>query len=197
MNGRPLPCTSWATGPATRPGWTATYPANLVQALTPRKNCGQNSPQLSSAQPLACRPDIPQHASYLANWIQKLKEDKREIFHAAADAQKIADFALAFHPNYAAAMKVENEDRPTAASFAPRAGSSTDRSHARLGDRMFQQQSFTHHGHSFTIEAENWLTEEAACAAIIDLQIWAMHLGPRPRGRALQRLAPGNRIPCL
>ena len=64
--------------------------------------------------------DIPQHASYLASWIQKLKEDKREIFRAAADAQKIADFALTFHPEYAAAMKLEMEDRNTAGTFLPR-----------------------------------------------------------------------------
>ena len=56
--------------------------------------------------------DIPQHASYLAHWVRKLKEDKREIFRAAADAQKIADFALAFHPAYALAMKAERERVP-------------------------------------------------------------------------------------
>lgn len=41
-----------------------------------------------------------------------------------------------------------------------------------------QQQSFTHHGQHFTIEAEGWPNEEAACAAIIDLQIWVLHLEP-------------------
>jgi antirestriction protein ArdC len=45
--------------------------------------------------------DIPNHASYVASWAQKLKEDKREIFRAAADAQRIADYLLAFHPDYA------------------------------------------------------------------------------------------------
>ncbi len=46
--------------------------------------------------------DIPQHASYIANWIKPLKEDKREIFRAAADAQRIADLQLGFHPACAA-----------------------------------------------------------------------------------------------
>lgn len=45
--------------------------------------------------------DIQNHASYLASWIEVLKNDKRELFHAAADAQKIADYLLAFHPDYA------------------------------------------------------------------------------------------------
>jgi antirestriction protein ArdC len=36
--------------------------------------------------------DIPNHASYIASWVAKLKEDKREIFRAAADAQRIADY---------------------------------------------------------------------------------------------------------
>jgi antirestriction protein ArdC len=46
--------------------------------------------------------DIPQHASYIGNWIKPLKEDKREIFRAAAAAQRIADMQLGFHPDYAA-----------------------------------------------------------------------------------------------
>ncbi len=45
--------------------------------------------------------DIPNHASYLASWINVLKEDRKEIFRAAADAQRIADYCLAFHPDYA------------------------------------------------------------------------------------------------
>ncbi len=46
--------------------------------------------------------DIPHHASYIANWITPLRDDKREIFRAAADAQRIADMELGFHPDYAA-----------------------------------------------------------------------------------------------
>ncbi len=44
--------------------------------------------------------DIPNHASYLQSWLRKLHEDKREIFRAAAAAQRVADFCLAFHPDY-------------------------------------------------------------------------------------------------
>ena len=39
-----------------------------------------------------------------------------------------------------------------------------------------QHQSFTHHGHAFTIEAEGWPDEDSAAAAMIELQIWALHL---------------------
>lgn len=45
--------------------------------------------------------DFPNGAAYVAHWAKKLREDKREIFRAAADAQKIADYLLAFHPDYA------------------------------------------------------------------------------------------------
>ena len=45
--------------------------------------------------------DIPNHASYLQSWIAVLKEDRREIFHAAAEAQRMADYILGFHPYYA------------------------------------------------------------------------------------------------
>ena len=51
--------------------------------------------------------DIPQHASYLASWIIPLKDDKREIFRAATDAQRIADMELGFHPDYAAHIQTE------------------------------------------------------------------------------------------
>ena len=39
------------------------------------------------ASELGIPTDIPQHASYIANWIKPLRDDKREIFRAAADAQ--------------------------------------------------------------------------------------------------------------
>ncbi|WP_158930121.1 ArdC family protein [Acidisphaera sp. S103] len=45
--------------------------------------------------------DIPNHANYIASWAKNLRENKREIFRAAADAQRIADYLLAFHPDYA------------------------------------------------------------------------------------------------
>jgi antirestriction protein ArdC len=41
-------------------------------------------------------------ASYVADWASTLREDKKEIFRAASDAQRIADYLLAFHPAYAA-----------------------------------------------------------------------------------------------
>jgi antirestriction protein ArdC len=45
--------------------------------------------------------DVPNHASYIQSWIGVLKQDRREIFHAAAEAQRIADYVLGFHPDYA------------------------------------------------------------------------------------------------
>ena len=62
--------------------------------------------------------DIPQHASYIGNWIKPLKDDKREIFRAAADAQKIADMLMGFHPDYAARVQSE-PDIPTQRSPTP------------------------------------------------------------------------------
>lgn len=54
--------------------------------------------------------DTPNHADYLASWIDVLKGDKREIFRAASEAQKIANYLLAFHPDYARAQN-DGEDR--------------------------------------------------------------------------------------
>lgn len=47
---------------------------------------------------LGISPELEQHASYLDNWLSKLKEDKFEIFRAASDAQKIPDFIMDFVP---------------------------------------------------------------------------------------------------
>jgi antirestriction protein ArdC len=51
--------------------------------------------------------DIPHHASYIASWIKALKDDKREIFRAATDAQRIASMELGFHPDFAAQVQEE------------------------------------------------------------------------------------------
>jgi len=40
-------------------------------------------------------------AAYIADWLSKLRDDKKEVFRAASDAQRIADYLLAFHPAYA------------------------------------------------------------------------------------------------
>ncbi|MDR3535228.1 MAG: zincin-like metallopeptidase domain-containing protein [Acetobacteraceae bacterium] len=40
-------------------------------------------------------------AAYVAHWLDALRSDRKEIFRAAADAQRIADYLLAFHPDYA------------------------------------------------------------------------------------------------
>jgi antirestriction protein ArdC len=46
--------------------------------------------------------DVPNHASYIASWVKVLKNDKREIFRAATDANRIAGWILSHHPAHAA-----------------------------------------------------------------------------------------------
>jgi len=76
------------------------------------------------ASELGLPPDIPQHASYIASWIKPLKDDKREIFRAAADAQRIADMVLGFHPDYfeEAEPELDRPGRRTAATADNRPG---------------------------------------------------------------------------
>lgn len=40
--------------------------------------------------------DTANHASYVSAWVENLKDDKNEIFHAARDAEKIVDYILQF-----------------------------------------------------------------------------------------------------
>ena len=59
---------------------------------------------------LGIDPDISNTAAYLANWLSALKNDSRAIFRAAADAQRIADYLLGFHPDYAASLTGPDEE---------------------------------------------------------------------------------------
>jgi antirestriction protein ArdC len=50
--------------------------------------------------------NVPQHASYIADWLKKLKDDKRENFGTAADAQKIVDLVvLGVYPEFASQIE--------------------------------------------------------------------------------------------
>ena len=51
---------------------------------------------------LSIQCDFPNSVAYIAFWIDRLRSDRKEVFRAAADAQRIADYLLAFHPAYAA-----------------------------------------------------------------------------------------------
>ena len=50
--------------------------------------------------------------------VQCGKRDKREIFRAAADAQKIVDMVLGFHPDFAAQAQPQ-PDRPHGSTDQP------------------------------------------------------------------------------
>ncbi len=42
---------------------------------------------------------LAQSASYIQNWLERLKDDRKLVVHAAAQAQKACDFILDVHPN--------------------------------------------------------------------------------------------------
>ena len=58
--------------------------------------------------------DFSNNAAYIASWLEKLRSDRKEIFRAAADAQRIADYLLAFHPDYANSQAEPPERAPVA-----------------------------------------------------------------------------------
>ena len=69
--------------------------------------CELASAFVGSEMGLPC--DIPDHASYVDSWLDVLRRDRREVFRAAADAQKIADYLLQFHPDFAASNRTTDE----------------------------------------------------------------------------------------
>jgi antirestriction protein ArdC len=58
--------------------------------------------------------DFANNAAYVASWLERLRSDRKEIFRAAADAQRIADYLLAFHPDYANRQESPPESEPAA-----------------------------------------------------------------------------------
>ncbi|HME27796.1 MAG TPA: zincin-like metallopeptidase domain-containing protein [Acetobacteraceae bacterium] len=58
--------------------------------------------------------DFTNNVAYVASWLEKLRSDRKEIFRAAADAQRIADYLLAFHPDYVNSQAGPTESEPIA-----------------------------------------------------------------------------------
>ena len=53
--------------------------------------------------------DFTNGTAYIADWLGKLRNDSKEVFRAAADAQRAADYLLAFHPAYAGKDNIDRE----------------------------------------------------------------------------------------
>jgi len=45
--------------------------------------------------------DFSNNTAYISDWLKCLRSDRKEIFRAAAEAQRMAAYLLAFHPAYA------------------------------------------------------------------------------------------------
>jgi antirestriction protein ArdC len=58
--------------------------------------------------------EFANNAAYIASWLERLRSDRKEIFRAAANAQHIADYLLAFHPDYAKRQPGSPESAPIA-----------------------------------------------------------------------------------
>ncbi len=70
--------------------------------------------------------DPGQHAAYVASWIKALEHDPREIFRAAADAEKISSYVMAFELEQARA-----QTRETTAAFEQQAAPPVDEQQLR------------------------------------------------------------------
>jgi antirestriction protein ArdC len=57
--------------------------------------------------------DFTNDAAYISYWLTKLRSDKKEIFRAATDAQRIADYLLAFHPDWTSSTRSTGGDAQT------------------------------------------------------------------------------------
>jgi Zincin-like metallopeptidase len=44
--------------------------------------------------------DFQNHAAYVTGWLKKLREDKRELLSCTADAERIVQYTLSYHPSF-------------------------------------------------------------------------------------------------
>lgn len=59
--------------------------------------------------------DPEQHTAYVGSWIKALKEDPKEIFRAAADAERIAGYVMGFEQEQMLTQTVERQPVPEVA----------------------------------------------------------------------------------
>lgn len=88
--------------------------------------------------------DTSRHAAYLRSWVQGLKDDKNEIFRAAKDANRAADFLLALEHEKTVADALETVETKTNSGAAARtaeAGAETNRTTRRQNHRSGKDSS--------------------------------------------------------
>ena len=62
--------------------------------------------------------NIDGHAGYVDHYLQVLRNDKKEIFRASRDAERMARYVLSFHPDFREEFEAEHRDQMTAAVAA-------------------------------------------------------------------------------
>ncbi|MBH4099527.1 DUF1738 domain-containing protein [Pseudomonas aeruginosa] len=58
------------------------------------------------------------HAGYVDHYLQVLRNDKKEIFRASRDAERMARYVLSFHPDFRDEFEAEHREQMTAAVAA-------------------------------------------------------------------------------
>lgn len=61
---------------------------------------------------------IDGHAAYVEHYLQILRNDKKEIFRAAKEAERMSRYVLSFHPDFRAEFETEHRDQVKAAIAA-------------------------------------------------------------------------------
>ncbi len=64
---------------------------------------------------LGLPPNVDNHATYVDHYLKILRNDKKEFFRAAKDAEKITRYVLSFHPDYRDQFEAEHRDQMAAA----------------------------------------------------------------------------------
>lgn len=60
--------------------------------------------------------DYTDNASYIDSWLGVMRQDKRAIFRIATEAQRVADYILGLHPDFAAIQQDEADTGPADAA---------------------------------------------------------------------------------
>lgn len=70
------------------------------------------------AMRLGLPPALDDHAGYVEHYLKILRSDKKEIFRASRDAEKICKYVLSLHPEFRAEFEDEHREQMAAAVAA-------------------------------------------------------------------------------
>lgn len=125
--------------------------------------------------------DPGQHAAYVGSWVKALKEDPKEIFRAASDAERIASYVMGFEHEKAQEQTAERQAGPDVApQDAPARAVLHEQPEKAMEARTYlavpyaEKNEAKAQGAKWDKEAKSWYAEAGVDVAASGLARWSL-----------------------